>query len=316
MTWYVIRRLGAAVVLLLITSLIVFMFIHIAPGSPETILLGGRPANPATVAAIRAKYHLNDGIALQYWLWLTGVLHGNLGDSIIFHQSVGTVVGSRILPTFELGLLATVLVFFFGLSAGLIAAVRRGRLADHVVSTVTIVAASFAPYVSAILLIAVFAVSLRWFPVFGLGQGGLDRVYHLALPAIALAASLIALIARVTRASMGHALDQEYVQTARSRGFSEWRVVGRHALRNALVPVLTISGLVAGYLISGAVLVEYTFGLNGLGSLLIQAVQEKDFAVVQAVTLIFTAAFLVINLVVDLLYGVVDPRVRLTRGTD
>ena len=164
---------------------------------------------------------------------------------------------------------------------------------------------------SGILLIAVFAVALGWFPVFGLGEGGLDRLYHLTLPAIALAIALSALVARVTRASLGGALQQEFVETARSRGFSERRVIGKHALRSALIPVVTITGLVFGFLIAGAVLVEFTFGLNGLGALLIQAVRTRDFPVVQAVTLVFTVAFIVINLLVDLLYALVDPRVRL-----
>jgi peptide/nickel transport system permease protein len=176
---------------------------------------------------------------------------------------------------------------------------------------VTLFGSSVSTYVSGILLITIFSVALGWFPVFGLGDGGLDRIYHLTLPAIALAIALSAFVARVTRAGLGTALDQEFVETARSRGFSEKRVVGKHALRSALVPVVTIGGLVFGFLISGAVLVEYTFGLNGLGALLIQAVRTKDFPVVMAVTLLFTVTFILINLVVDVLYAVVDPRVRL-----
>ena len=171
--------------------------------------------------------------------------------------------------------------------------------------------ASISTYVSGILLIAIFSVALGWFPVFGLGEEGLDRIYHLTLPAIALAIALSALVARVTRASLGSALEQEFVETARSRGFSERRVIGKHALRSALIPVVTITGLVFGFLIAGAVLVEYTFGLNGLGALLIQAVRTRDFPVVQGVTLVFIVAFVVINLLVDLLYAAVDPRVRL-----
>ena len=167
---------------------------------------------------------------------------------------------------------------------------------------------------SGILLIAVFSVALGWFPVFGLGTSGLDRIYHLTLPAIALAIALAALVARTARASVGVAMEQEFVETARSRGFTERRVIGKHALRNGLIPVITISGLVFGFLISGAVLVEYTFGLNGLGALLIQAVRTKDFAVVQAITLLLTATFILINLAVDLLYVAIDPRVRLQRG--
>jgi peptide/nickel transport system permease protein len=314
MVRYAIRRIAVAVPLLLATSFIVFSFVHLAPGSPETILLGGRRVDAATIAAIRHQYHLNDPFIAQYWYWLRDVLHGDFGESIAFKDTVWSVVTPRILATLELALYATLIVFVVGVTLGVLSALRRGGVVDVGISTTTLVLSSVSAYVSAILLIVLFAVQLRWFPVFGLGQGLGDRLHHLTLPAVALAAALVALVARVTRASMMDALDQEFIETARSRGLSHFSVIGKHALRNAFVPVLTISGLTAGYLISGAVLVEYTFGLNGLGALLVQSVQDKDFAVVQAVTLIFTSAFILINLAVDLLYGVVDPRVRLERN--
>lgn len=310
---YVLRRLAGAVPLLLLTSFIVFSFIHLAPGSPEKILLAGKRVDPETLQAIRDHYGLDDPFLVQYWHWLVNVVQGDLGESITLKNSVSAVVSGRIVPTLELAAYATVLVVVFGLALGILAAIKRYGLVDTVVSVVTLVGSSIAAYVSAILLILIFPVSLGIFPVFGLGEGFAGRLYHLTLPAIALAVALTALVARVTRASMGQVLEQEFVETARSRGFSERRVIGKHALRNALVPVLTISGLVAGYLISGAVLVEYTFGLNGLGALLVSSVLAKDFAVVQAIALIFTAAFILINLAVDLFYAVVDPRVRLQR---
>jgi peptide/nickel transport system permease protein len=310
---YALRRLLAAIPLLLLTSFIVFTFMHLAPGSPEEVLLGGRNVDQETLDAIRAHYHLDDPFLVQYWSWLKDAATGDLGESITFKDSVASVVGPRILPTVELALYALLLIVVFGLSSGIVSGIKRNSALDVTVSGITLVGSSIATYVSGILLIAVFAVALGWFPVFGLGEPGLDRIYHLTLPAIALAIALTALVSRSTRASLGLTLDQEFVQTARSRGFSERRVIGKHALRNALIPVLTITGLIFGFLISGAVLVEYTFGLNGLGALLIQAVQTKDFAIVQAVTLLFTATFIFINLGVDLLYAVVDPRVRLGR---
>lgn len=312
---FALRRLATAVPLLLATSFIVFSFVHLAPGNPVAVLVGGRSVDEQTVEAIKRHYHLNESFLAQYWHWLGGVVSGNFGQSIVFNDSVSSVVSGRIVPTLELAAFAFVIVVLLGLLIGIVTAVKRDTPVDTAVSIVTLAGSSMSAYVSAILLVVVFSVTLGWFPVFGLGDGFGDRLYHLTLPAIALALSLTALVARVTRASMGEALEQEYVETARSRGFSEARVVLRHALRNAFIPVLTISGLVAGYLISGAVLVEYTFGLNGLGSLLVKSVQDKDFAVVQSIALIFTVAFLVINLAVDLLYGVVDPRVRLRRRT-
>lgn len=316
MALYVLRRLLGAIPLLIITSFIVFSFVHIAPGSPEQVLVAGRNVNEETLQAIRDRYRLDDPFLVQYGNWLKNAATGDLGESIVFSDSVTNVVGPRILPTVQLALYALLLIVLFGFPLGLLTGVKRDSHLDTTVSGLTLVGSSISTYVSGILLIAVFSVALGWFPVFGLGDSGLDRLYHLTLPAIALAIALSALVARVTRASVGVALEQEFVETARSRGFSERRVIGKHALRSALVPVVTITGLVFGFLIAGAVLVEFTFGLNGLGALLIQAVRTRDFPVVQAVTLVFTVAFIVINLLVDLLYAVVDPRVRLQgKGT-
>jgi peptide/nickel transport system permease protein len=313
---YVLRRLLGAIPLLIITSFIVFSFVHIAPGSPEQVLVAGRNVDEETLQAIRDRYRLDDPFLVQYGNWLKNAATGDLGESIVFSDSVTNVVGPRILPTVQLALYALLLIVLFGFPLGLLTGVKRDSHLDTTVSGLTLVGSSISTYVSGILLIAVFSVALGWFPVFGLGDSGLDRLYHLTLPAIALAVALSALVARVTRASVGVALEQEFVETARSRGFSERRVIGKHALRSALVPVVTITGLVFGFLIAGAVLVEFTFGLNGLGALLIQAVRTRDFPVVQAVTLVFTVAFIVINLLVDLLYAVVDPRVRLQgKGT-
>ena len=314
MVRFVLQRILAAIPLLLFMSFVVFSFIHLAPGRPETLLTGGRPVDEATLAALRLRYHLDQPFLVQYFDWLRGVLHGDFGESFAYKDTVSSVVGGRILPTLELAAFATIIVLGAGIPVGVLAAVRRNSAVDGVLSLGALVLASAASYVSGILLIIVFATWLDWFPVFGLGTTGVDRLYHLTLPALALAGSLTALVMRVTRASMSDVLTSEHIETARSRGFSEWRVIGKHALRSALVPVLTVGGLAAGYLISGAVLVEYTFGLNGLGSLLVTAVLEKDFPVVQAITLLFTATFIVINIVVDVLYGVVDPRIRLRGG--
>jgi peptide/nickel transport system permease protein len=311
---YALGRIVAAVGLLLVASVVIFMLEHLAPGSPETVLLGGRPSTPQLLASIRHEYHLDEPLLTQYWHWLTGALHGNFGESITFKSSVSSVIGARMGATIELGIYAAFITTIFGVALGVIAALRAGRFTDSAISLLVVVLASISGYVSAIILLVVFAVNLGWFPILGTGNPGTDRLYHLTLPAIALAIALIALIARTTRASVARTLDVEFVDTARSRGLSERRIFAKHVFRNSLIPILTVSGLVVGYLISGAVLVEYTFGLNGLGSLLVQSVEGKDYAVVQGVTLLFTAVFIFVNLIVDLLYGLVDPRVRLGQG--
>lgn len=307
---YIVKRLGAAVLLLLATSFIVFFLAHLAPGSPESVLLGGRPSTPELLASIRREYNLDAPLPVQYWDWLSGVLRGDLGQSITYKSPVSAVIGARTGVTFLLGIYAAVITTTVGVALGAIGAMKEGLAVDTVISTVVLVLASISSFVSGIVLLVVFGVKLGWFPIFGTGSGGLDTMYHLTLPAIALAISLIALIARTTRASMIRTLGLEFIDTARARGQSERRVLFKHVLRSASIPILTVSGLAVGYLLSGAVLVEYTFGLNGLGSLLVEAVSAKDYAVVQAITLIFTAAFIGLNLLVDILYGVVDPRIR------
>ena len=314
MAWVTLRRLAGSALLILASSFVVFSLIHISPGDPVNIILGGRHVDQVTIDAIRHRYLLDQPFLLQYLHWLGNALQGDLGESIYYRAPVMSVIGPRIMPTLQLALYAGLIVVVVGLVLGVSTAVRRGTMADAAGSLFMLVASSVSPYVSGILLILVFAVTLDLFPVFGLGEGLAGRIHHLTLPACALAFALFALLGRVTRASLSQALEREYVETARARGFSERRVVLKHALRSALIPVVTVTGVIIGYLISGAVLVEYTFGLNGLGALLIEAVQNRDFAVVQGVVLVFTVAFLVINFVVDMLYLLIDPRTRLAKA--
>lgn len=308
---FVLRRLLAIVPLLLVLSFVIFSFGHLAPGGPERTLTGGRPLAPEAVAAIRHEYHLDEPFLAQYGYWLSGVAHGDFGQSIGAQDTVASVVGPRIVPTLELAVYSFVLIVGFGLALGIASAMQRGKALDVAVSAAVLGGSAVAAYISGVVLIGIFAVGLGWFPVFGLGGAGLDRVYHLTLPAIAMAIAATSFIARTTRASLIDVLDSDYVEAAWSRGFSRRRVILRHALRNALVPVVTASGILFGALIAGAVLVEYTFGLNGLGALLVNAIEQRDFAVVQAITLIMATAFLLSNLAVDLLQAVIDPRVRL-----
>jgi peptide/nickel transport system permease protein len=307
----VIKRVLIMPLLLLAASFVIFSMTYLAPGSPDAALLGGKRVDPATRTALRAKYHLDDPFFVQYGSWVGRAVQGDLGDSISQQSSVSDAIRPRMGPTFELTALAALMIVIVGLGFGVVSALRPEGVVDVLSSIGVLVMAAVAPAIMSMLLISVFAVSFGWFPALGLGDGGLDRLYHLILPAIALATSAIALVGRTTRAAMIRSMRQESVETARSRGLSGRKVVLKHALRHALIPAVTISGLVVGYLLSGAVIVEYAFGLNGLGSLLISAVERKDLALVQAITLLMVFAFLVINLCVDLLYAVIDPRVRL-----
>jgi peptide/nickel transport system permease protein len=308
-----VKRILLMPVLLLVASFVIFSMVYLAPGSPEATLLGGRQASDQAYEEVREEYNLDESFFVQYTSWLGRFVSGDFGDSIALQDTASNAIKPRIVPTLELTLLASVFIVLVGIALGVLAALRAGKPSDMGISLGVLILAAVSPAIMGLILISVFAVDLGWFPALGLGEGGLDRLHHLILPAIALAASAVALVARTTRVSMIRTLGQEFVETARSRGLSSRTVVVKHAFRHALIPVVTISGLIAGYLLSGAVIVEYAFGLNGLGSLLVDSVQGKDFAVVQAIALILVFAFLVINLIVDLLYALIDPRVRLSQ---
>ncbi|MFB9579863.1 MULTISPECIES: ABC transporter permease [Streptomyces] len=311
MTRYLVGRLLGLATVLFVTSLVVFGTVHLAPGDPVSFLLHGRPATPEATAALRAQYHLDDPLPLQYTKWLGGVLHGDFGRSAQFHQDVGSLIGSRLPGTALLVGYAALLVAVLGVGAGLLAALRPGPV-DRAVLLGTGVATATPSFVSAMALVSLFSVQLGWFPgPGGTPEGFPDRLYHLTLPAFALALTFAGLLARVTRSAMLDELGRDHVEVARARGVARRAVIRRHVLRNALGPVVTVGGtMLAGLLISTSI-VETAFDVSGIGSLLVQSVTAKDFAVVQAITLLSVAAFVVVNLAVDLLAPVIDPRLSL-----
>jgi len=313
MTRFLLGRFLGLAGVLLATSFVVFSAVHLAPGDPVSFLLKGHPATPEARAAIATQYHLDDPFLVQYLKWLGGALHGDFGRSVQFRQDVGELIVSRLPGTVLLIGFAAVLVVVLGVAAGVLAAVRGGWT-DRAVLLATGVTTATPPFVSAIVLVSVFSVQLGWFPGPGSnGTGFADRLYHLTLPAVALAVTLAGLLARVTRSSMLDELRREHVEVARSRGVAERSVVRRHVLRNALGPIVTVGGtMLAGLLVSTSI-VETAFNVPGLGSLLVQSVTAKDFPVVQAVTLLTVTGFVVVNLVVDLLGPLIDPRLSLTR---
>lgn len=304
----VLGRIAALVVTLLVASFAVFGAVYLAPGSPLTFLTQGRTVSPDVLAALTHQYHLDRPFLAQYWLWLSGVVRGDLGSSIIYRQDVAGLVSARAGNTIFLVGCAAVVILLIGLSVGIVAGLRPGWL-DTVLMLAATVAMAVPAFVGAIVLVFVFAVRLPWFPVFGSGGGLPDRLLHLVLPSLALALSSVAYVARLTRASVRAELRSEHVQTAVSRGLPYWLVMRRHVLRNAAIPIVTVTGLTVGSLLAGAVVIEQAFHLNGLGSYLVEAVSQKDFPVVQAISLIFVAAFIVLNTVVDLVYSALDPRV-------
>ena len=305
-------RLVALVVTLLIASLAIYGALFLAPGSPLAFLTRGRTMTPAELAAIKAQYHLDEPFLLQYWHWLSGVLHGDFGTSILAKAPVTSLLGGRAANTTALVGCAAILILLVGLATGIGAGLKPGWIDSSLMLTAT-AAMAVPAFVAAIVLIAVFAVNLQWFPVFGVGEGLTDHLYHLVLPCVALALTSVAYVARLSRAAVREELASDHVQTAISRGIPQRYVVRRHVLRNALIPIVTVAGLTVGGLIAGAVVIEEVFQLNGLGSYLVQAVGQKDFPVVQAICLILVAAFIVLNTIVDLTYSFLDPRITVGR---
>jgi peptide/nickel transport system permease protein len=305
----VAKRIGSLFAVLFATSFIVFSAMYLAPGSPESFLVRGNSVTAETLQAIRDQYNLDEPFLTQYFLWLGGLVRGDMGLSIQFRQPVSALVASRIPTTAALVAYAAVLILVVGVLAGVLAAVKRGATDGSliVLSTVAMATPSF---VVAMALTSVFAVTLGWFPAFGAGTGVVDRLWHLTPPAVALAFSSVALVLRTTRTSLIGTLSKEYVETARVRGFSTSRVIWAQAFRGAIVPVVTLAGLVISGLLVTTTIVETVFGLNGIGSLLVQAVNVKDFPVVQAVILLIVAVFAISNTIVDLFYPLLEPRAR------
>ena len=309
---FLARRLAMLAGSLLVASFVIFGALYLAPGSALAALSGGRALPASSVAILDQRYHLNDPFLTQYGYWLDGVVHGNLGISITLRENVSTLIGNRIWTTAGLVLYASLIICVLGIALGVLAGLRPGWLDTSTLIT-TAVTAAIPSFVAAIVLILVFAVKLGWFPALSSGTGGgfLAGLRAFTLPAVALALSSLAIVARVTRAAIREEADREHVQTAISRGIPMRQVIQRHILRNAAIPITTVSAITVASLIAVSAVVETAFSMNGLGAYLVQAAQSKDLAVVQGISLVLVAAFVVVNLLADLLYAVLDPRVKL-----
>jgi peptide/nickel transport system permease protein len=305
------RLFGLAVVLFLVGAL-VFFLTRLAPGDPAALMLGDQ-ATAEDVARLRVTFGLDKPVIVQFGLWLKQVSQGNLGRSIFLQRPVTQALAERAEPTFFLALFALAFASSIGIPAGIVSAVWRGRLVDQIVSGLAMLAANIPSFWLGLIVIQMFAVRLGWLPVAGYGAPDaslLERLRHLILPAAVLGVVNSALITRFTRASMLDVLDMDFVRTARAKGISEARVVLRHALGNALVPIVTVIGLTLALLIGGAIVTETVFGLPGVGNLVVSAVLRRDYPVIQGALLVVAAIYVLINLAIDVIYTLVDPRVR------
>jgi peptide/nickel transport system permease protein len=304
------KRMAMLIATLLVASFAIYGALYLAPGSPIAALTGGRSVPPEVLKQLEDRYHLNDPFLVRYWDWLTSALHGDLGESIPLHEQVSTLIGQRIGVTIQLVMFTAAIIIIVGVGLGIVGALGRGGV-DGGVLLVSTVSAALPAFAAAVILQFVFGVVLGWFPVLGTGDGFVDQLKHLALPALALAATSVARVTRVTRTAVREELDKEHVQTAISRGLPWREVVRRHVLRNAAIPITTVVGITIASLIALAAIVETAFGLNGLGAYLVQAAQNKDFATVQGISLVLVFAFVITNVVIDVAYAILDPRVTL-----
>ena len=309
---FLIRRTGAALVVLVAASMLVFLGVRAIPGDPA-IALGAENRDPAVIAAVRHKYLLDKPLPVQYghWIWLA--VHGDLGVDQR-ELSVAKTIVNRLPITLELATLSMLVAMLVGIPAGVIAAVRRGKPSDYAATGVALIGLSVPHFWLGLLMIIWFAVDLHWLPASGYVSmhHPVDNLRHMLMPAIVLGAGFAAVLMRQMRSSILTALGADYVRTARAKGLSEWAVVGRHAFRNSLITVTTVMGLQLGALISGAVVTETVFGLPGFGRLTIDAVNQRDYTLIQGVVLVAAAGYVVANFLVDVVYSLLNPRIRVS----
>jgi peptide/nickel transport system permease protein len=312
MLTYIARRLLATIPVMGMVAAIVFAILRLTPGDPAAIIAGDA-ATPGQLEEIRRHMGLDKSIYIQFFLWLGQLLRGDLGVSLISNVPVAGMIADRIGPSLALGTSTIVFTVIIAVPLGVIAAWRRGTLLDRAVMAFSVFGFSVPVFVTGYLLIFFFSIGLGWFPVQGyrpFGAGFWPFYQRLVLPTLALSTIYVALIARITRTSILDVMDEDYIRTARAKGVKESAVLMRHALRNAAVPIATIIGIGMAMLISGVVVTESVFNLPGLGRLVVEAVLARDYPVIQGLILLFSFIYILINLVVDILYTVFDPRIR------
>ncbi len=312
MIFYVIRRLAASIPTLLAVLTLVFVVVRIVPGDPATAILGDQ-ATPAAVAALNAKLGLDKPILVQYVTFLGQSLSGNFGESMVTGRPVTAEVMAVLPYTIVLTLAALVVGAVIGLPLGIWASLHRNRFADVLARFISLIGLSFPVFVSGVFLLLALALNWQLFPVLGTPKPTdtwLDALHKLFLPAVTLGIPMAAYITRVARSSMLHVLGEDYMRTARAKGVPRRRVVWRHGLRNAGLPVVTVTGLYVGNLIGNSVLTEIVFTRPGLGSVIVAALSQRDYTMLEGLMVVYTFMIVVVNLITDLLYGVIDPRVK------
>lgn len=312
---YILKRLLSMIPAVFVVSVVIFLIIHLTPGDPAAVMLGDQ-ADPEAIAALREALGLNDPLPVQYLRWLGGVLQGDLGQSLYSDESMISMLLSHLGPTLSLTVFALAISLIVAVPLGILAARKRGALADNAISVFSMIGISMPSFLLGLLLMLVFAVTLRWLPAAGyktLAEDGMaEHLRYLVMPAIALGFMEAGLILRMTRSSMLEVLGSDYIRMAKAKGEKSLAITCKHALKNALIPIVTTVGQTFMGLLSGATVVESIFNIPGIGKMTITAVQQRDYEVVQAVVLFLSMINIVVCLVIDLIYAAIDPRVRLS----
>lgn len=315
MVKYFLKRLGYVIITLFILSVSVFALIHITPGDPARIMLG-QDASQEDVDALTEQLGLNDPLLKQYVDWVVDALHGDLGDSYSRKGAVVSEIGTALVPTIEISLLAQVFATIIALILGIIAAKRKGKMADSGIIAFAQLGISIPSFLLSLLLVLAFSISIKIFPVAGYKKiadvGIIEHFRYLILPVLSLALMQCAMLTRMTRASMIDVINMDYIKTAKAKGSTEKNILYKHALRNALIPILTAVGQSFATLLSGAAVVETVFNIPGVGQLIVSSVTKRDYPMIQGIVLVVSLIYIVINFVIDMLYGVIDPRIRIT----
>jgi peptide/nickel transport system permease protein len=312
MLGYVLRRIAATLPVMLVVAVFVFSLLYLAPGDPAAVIAGDY-ATAADIERIRTALGLDQPVLTRFGLWLAGIVQGDLGVSMFTNLPVSTMIGQRIGPTLSLMAVTLVLSIVVAVPLGVLAASMPGTLIDRAVMAVAVLGFSVPIFVFGYLLAYVFAIKLEWLPVQGytpLAEGVWPWLQNLILPSIAVGSIYVALIARITRTSTLEVMQQDYIRTARAKGLGQSSVLFLHALKNAAVPIVTVIGLGVAFLLGGTVVTETVFSIPGLGRLTIDAILRRDYPVIQGVVLLFSFTFVLVNLLVDLAYGLFDPRIR------
>jgi peptide/nickel transport system permease protein len=316
-TTYIFRRILQALIVLVLVTILVFFVMRLLPGDPLLIYIGQQSSvsamPPEQVEVLRHQFGLDQNLAVQYFSWIAGIVHGDFGESIYYHEQVSTLLRERFPVTLYLGVLSLLFGAITGIIIGGWAGIRRFRWPDRIITPITYISITIPVFWLGILMIYAFGLKLGWFPISGYvspTENLADSLYHVAMPVFCMSLFSIAANARQMRSSMLETISQDYIRTAWSKGLTERRIILKHALKNSLIPVITLIGVGVGMVFAGSVLIETVFAIPGVGRLLVSSIFGQDYVVVQAITLVISISILIVNLLVDISYGWFDPRIR------